>query len=128
MGVVRRHTHKLAYLLITLTLLLTFGLGVLSGFRVHHTASIERQTIRTQSLETHVLEHDLASVRSAFANLTRTEAGEAARLRPSYLAYLRDPATSRGFERAIESELAGQSQAFHHSITDSRIAVISLVV
>ena len=128
MGVVRRHVHKLAYVLITVTLLLAFALGTLSGFRVHRTASIERQTIRTQSLETRVLEHDVAGARSAYANLVRNEAGEAARLRPSYLAYLRDPSTSRGFERAIESELARQSRAFHDSLTSAREAVISLVV
>lgn len=124
----RRHVHKLAYALISVALLLTFGLGVLSGFRIHHTASIERRTIRTQSLETQVLEHDLAGVRSAYANLVRKEAGEAARLRPSFLAYLRDQSTSRPFERAIESELARQSQAFHQSLTAAREAVIGLVV
>jgi signal transduction histidine kinase len=128
MGVVRRNVHKLAYVLITVTLLLSLGLGALGGFRVHHTASIERQTIRTQSLETYVLERNLAGVRSAYANVARNDAGEAARLRPAYVTYLRDQSTSRAFERAIESELARQSRSFHHSITSSREAVIPLIV
>jgi len=128
MAVLRAHVHKLAYVLISVTLLLTFGLGTLSGFRVHHTASIERQTIRTQALETQVLERDLPAVRSAYANIAKNDAGEGARLRPAYSAYLRDPSTSRTFERAIESELARRSRAFHHSITSSREAVIPLVV
>ena len=128
MGVLRAHVHKLAYVLITVTLLLTFGLGTLSGFRIHRTASIERQTIRTQALETQVLEHDVPGVRSAYANIAKNDAAEGARLRPAYVAYLRDPSTSRAFERAIESELARQSRTFHHSITSSREAVIPLVV
>lgn len=127
MGVVRPHVHKLAYLLIAATVVAAFALGVLTGFRLHHTASIERQTIRTQTLETRVLERDPAGVRAAFANLVKTEPSEAARLRPAYLAYLHDPSTMRAFERAIESELARQSHAFHKSIPASRIALIGLV-
>ena len=128
MGVVRRHVHKLAYVLIAVALLSTFGLATLSGFRLHHTASIERQTIRTQSLETHVLEGDLPGVRSAYADIVTQNPDEAARLKPAYLAYERDPASSRPLERAIEAELGRQSQAFHDSVTASRVAVISLVL
>jgi signal transduction histidine kinase len=128
MGAVRRHVHKLAYVLISVALVLTFGLGTLSGFRLHHTASVERQTVRTQTLETHLLEQSLAGVRTAYADIAKQNPSEAARLRPAYLAYLRDPSTSRSLERAIESELGRQSVAFHHSIHASRVAVIALVV
>lgn len=128
MGVVRRHVHKLAYVLIAATLLLTVAAGALSGLRLRHTASVERQTIRTQALETQVLEHNLAGARSAYETIARQNAAAAARLRPSYLAYLRDPSTSRSFERAIESELTRQSGAFHRSVTASRVAVFALLV
>jgi signal transduction histidine kinase len=128
MGAVRRHVHKLAYVLITVALVLTFGAGTVSGFRLHHTASVERQTIRTQSLETEVLEHDLAGVRAAFANLGKNDANEAARLQSGYVAYLRAPSTSRTFEQDIEAELTRQSHAFHQSVTAARQAVVTLVV
>jgi len=120
--------HKLAYVLISATLLLTFAAGALSGFRIHHGADIEHQTIRTQRLETEVLEHHLPSVRSAYADIVKNNPVEAARLRPSYLAYLRDPSTSRAFERAIESDIAGQSEAFRNATTAAREAVAFLIV
>ncbi|HEY2073107.1 MAG TPA: hypothetical protein VGG88_05990, partial [Gaiellaceae bacterium] len=123
----RRHVHKLAYVLIAVALALTFGLGALSGVRVRHTAGIERQTIRTQALETQVLESNVSGVRSAYMNILKNDGTEAVRLRPSYLAYLRNRSTSRAFEQAIESELARQSDAFHKSVTASRVAVIPLV-
>jgi signal transduction histidine kinase len=128
MGVVRRHVHKLAYVLISATLLLTFAAGALSGFRIHHGADIEHQTIRTQRLETEVLEGHRANVRSAYADVSKYNPGEAARLRPSYLAYLRDRSTSRAFERAIEFEVTGQSQTFRHATTAAREAVAGLIV
>jgi signal transduction histidine kinase len=128
MEVVRRHVHKLAYVLISATLLLTFAAGGLSGYRIHHGADIEHQTIRTQRLEREVLERHLASVRSAYADVLKYNPGEAARLRPSYLAYLRDRSTSRAFERAIELEVSGQSQAFRHATTAAREAVAALIV
>ncbi|HEY8029881.1 MAG TPA: HAMP domain-containing sensor histidine kinase [Gaiellaceae bacterium] len=115
-------------MLISAALLLTFALGALSGFRIHHGADIEHQTIRTQRLETEVLEHHLPGVRSAYADILQNNPVEAARLRTSYLAYLRHPSTSRAFERAIESEIAGQSRAFRHATTAAREAVAGLIV
>jgi signal transduction histidine kinase len=96
--------------------------------RIHHGADVEHQTIRTQSLETEVLEHHLASVRSAYADIVKNDPGEAARLQPRYLTYLRDPSTSRVFERAIEAEITGQSRAFRHATTAAREAVAVLIV
>ncbi|MGH2971937.1 MAG: sensor histidine kinase [Gaiellaceae bacterium] len=75
-----------------------------------------------------MLENNVSGVRSAYADLVKNEGAEAARLRTSYLVYLRDRSTSRTFEHAIESELARQSHAFHDSVTASREAVIALVV
>ena len=115
-------------MLISGALLLTFAVGALSGLRIHHGADIEHQTIRTQRLETEVLERRVPSVRSAYADVVRYDRAEAARLRPSYLAYLRNPSTSRAFERAIESEVALQSRAFLHATTAAREAVAGLIV
>ena len=115
-------------MLISAALLLTFAVGALSGFRIHHGADIEHQTIRTQHLETEVLEHNLPGMRSAYADIAENDPAEAARLRPSYLAYLRDQSTSRAFERAIESEITDQSQAFRHATTAAREAVAGLIV
>jgi signal transduction histidine kinase len=120
--------HKLAYVLISATLLLTFAAGALSGFRIHHGADVEHQTIRTQRLETQVLERQVPGVRSAYADVAKNNPGEAARLRPGYLAYLRDQSTSRTFERAIESEITNQSEAFRDATTAAREAVAFLIV
>jgi signal transduction histidine kinase len=109
-------------------LILTFVLGALSGFRIHHGADIEHQTIRSQALETEVLEQAIPGVRSAYADIAEHDPAEAARLRPSYLAYLRRPSTSRGFERAIESEITRQSKAFHGATIAARVAVAGLIV
>ena len=127
MGVVRRHVHKLAYVLISVALLLTFGMGALSGYRIHHAADIEHETIRTQALETEVLEGSRQGARSAYADIARNSPHEAARLRSVYEGYLLDPSTARTFERAIESEIAQQSQAFHDATTSAREAVAGLI-
>jgi signal transduction histidine kinase len=67
-------------------------------------------------------------VKSAYADVVENNPAEGARLRPSYLAYVRHPSTSRAFERAIESETASQSQAFREATTDAREAVAGLIV
>lgn len=124
----RRHVHKLAYVFISVALLLTFGMGALSGYRIHHAADVEHQTIRTQALETEVLEGSRPGARTAFAGIARYSPGEAVRLRAVYEGYLRDPSTARTFERAIEAEIARQSQAFRDSTTAAREAVAGLIV
>lgn len=124
----RRHVHKLAYVFISIALLLTFGMGALSGYRIHHAADVEHQTIRTQALETEVLEGSRPGARTAFAGIARYSPGEAVRLRAVYEGYLRDPSTARTFERAIEAEIARQSQAFRDSTTAAREAVAGLIV
>jgi signal transduction histidine kinase len=75
-----------------------------------------------------VLERRVANVQSAYADIVKNNPSEAARLRPSYLAYLRDRSTSRAFERAIESEVALQSEAFRDATTAARVAVAELIV
>jgi signal transduction histidine kinase len=127
MGVVRRHVHKLAYVLISVALLLTFGMGALSGYRIHHAADVEHETIRTQALETEVLEGSVPRARAAYAAIVRNNPHEAARLRAEYEGYLRKPSAARAFERAIESEIVRQSQAFRDATTAAREAVAGLI-
>jgi len=62
MGVLRRNVHKLSYALITVVVFLTIAATTIGGFRLHHAAVIERQTIRTQRLETALLERDRPGV------------------------------------------------------------------
>ena len=128
MGAVRRNVHKLAYAFLTLALVVTFGATTVGGFRLHHSAVLERQTIRTQSLETALLEHDLPGVRSAYANIAAHDAAEGRRLRPTYRAYLRDRAARQPLDRAIESELSRQSALIHSINPRARAALIVAVV
>jgi signal transduction histidine kinase len=125
MAVLRRNAHKLSYALITASLLFTFAAITVGGFRLHHAAVIERQTIHTQRLETAALEHDRRGVEAKFRTISEQHPAEAARLRPAYLAYLRAPARSRPFERKIEAELAGQSEAIRKANPAARSALIA---
>lgn len=67
-------------------------------------------------------------MRTAYAVLARYDPSAAARLRPTYLTYLSDPARRRPFERAIESEIGQQSRSFRHTTTLARQAVAGLIV
>jgi signal transduction histidine kinase len=116
--------HKVVYALIAGALALTFGAATLGGFRLHHAAAVERQTIRTQKLETAVLEHQRVAARANFANVASHDSAEGRRLRPAYAAYLRTNAASRSLERRIESELARQSDVIHRVNPQARTALI----
>jgi len=113
MGALRRHVHKLAYALIALALAFTFAAAIVSGFRLHHSAALERQTIRTQSLQSAVLEHRQAAAESAYRDLASHDAAEGRRLRTSYLMYLRAPSQNTMLLHEIETELTRQSSAIH---------------
>ena len=128
MGVLRRNVHKLSYALITAALLFTIVATTIGAFRLHHAAVIERQTIRTQQLETAILERTRPEVDADFANVAAHDAGEGARLRPAYDAYLRSAAGRRAFERAIESELTRQGDAMRRVNPSARTALIAAAV
>ena len=124
MGVVRRNVHKLSYALITAALVATFAATTVGGVRLHHAAVVERETIRTQRLETALLERDRATVTAEFAGVAAHDPAEAARLRPAYAAYLGSPARSRPFERRIEAELTRQAAAIRRANPAARSALI----
>ena len=128
MGALRRNVHKLSYALITVVVFFTIAATTIGGFRLHHAAVIERQTIRTQRLETALLEGDRPGLEAQFASVVAHDAGEGARLRPAYDAHLRSAAGRRAFERAIESELARQADAMRRVNPSARTALIAAAV
>jgi len=111
MGALRRHVHKLTYALIAATLVLTFAATTIGALRLHHAAALERQTIRTQALQSAVLGHERGAAASAYGNVATHDAGEASRLQPGYVAYLQSPADNTPLLRAIQRELMRKSDA-----------------
>jgi signal transduction histidine kinase len=128
MGVLRRNVQKLSYALISAALLFTFAAAIVGGFRLHHAAVIERQTIRTQQLEAALLEHRSAATTAAFRNVATHDAAEGRRLRAAYLAYLRTPAQTRPLVTLIDQELTRQSSEIHRVNPSARAAVIAAAI
>jgi signal transduction histidine kinase len=122
-----RHVHKLAYTLISVVLLFTFGAVTLGGFRLHHAASIERQTIRTQELQTAVLERRSAEAAAAFHNVAIHDGGEARRLDAAYTAFLRTPTKPATLNRLLETELARQDRDAKNVNPAARSALIAAI-
>jgi len=125
MGALRRHAHKLAYALIALALLLTFVASIVSGFRLHHSANLERQTIRTQLLQNAVLEHKRVEAEAAYRNLAAHDGGEGARLRSAFRVYLRSPSSNTDLLEDIQAELTRESTAIHAVNPAARRALIA---
>jgi signal transduction histidine kinase len=128
MGGLRRNVHKLTYALIAIAIVVTFVATTVGGFRLHHSAAVERETIRTQTLEKAVLEHEHAAVLAAFENVAAHDPGAGRRLRPALDAYLNDPANDRPFLRAVEAELTRQSNAIHRINPAAREALIAALI
>ena len=125
MGALRRHAHKLAYALIALALLLTFVASIVSGLRLHHSANLERQTIRTQLLQNAVLEHKRVEAEAAYRNLAAHDGGEGARLRSAFRVYLRSPSSNTDLLEDIQAELTRESTAIHAVNPAARRALIA---
>ena len=81
MGVVRRNVYKLSYALVTAALVATFAATTVGGIRLHHAAVVERQTIRTQRLETALLERERATVATEFAGIAAHDSAVGVRAR-----------------------------------------------
>src|SRR5579863_477844 len=125
MGGLRLNVHKLAYALISAALIFSFAAATLGGFRLHHAASIERQTIRTQELQTAVLERNRSNVVAAFANVATHDASEGRRLQTSYAAFLGTPGAAAPLIRQIEAELSRQTKEIHRINPSARLALIA---
>ena len=127
MGALRRHVHKLLYALIAAALVLTFAGAVIGGFRLHRSAAIERQTIRTQDLQSAVLMHERGPAESAYDDVAAHSAGEGRRLHASYVAYLHAPSRNDPLVQAIQAELSSQSAAIHRVNPAARTALFAAV-
>jgi signal transduction histidine kinase len=123
MGVLRRHVHKIVYALIAVSLVVTLVAGAVGGFRLHHSAAVERQTIRTQKLETAVLENMPAAAAAAYAAVARYDASEGRRLQPTYDAYVRTRSRTAPLVQAISAELVRQSDEIHRINPSARRAL-----
>ena len=128
MGVLRRNVHKLSYALITAALLFTIVATTIGAFRLHHAALIERQTIRTQQLETALLERNRPEVEADYASVAAHDAAEGVRLRPGYEAYLQSPARSRAFVGLIEVELTRQRAEMRRVNPAARTALVAAAI
>ena len=128
MGALRRHAHKLAYGLIALALLLTFVASIVGGFRLHDSANLERQTIRTQSLQSAVLQHTRVEADAAYRNVAAHDSGEGARLRSSFRTYLQSPSNNTALLEDIQAELARESATIHAVNPAARRALIAGLV
>jgi len=125
MGALRRHAQKVAFALIAVTLVVAFTGGIVGGFRLHHSAVLERQTIRTQSLQSALLEHRRAAAQAAYLNLSHYDPGEGRRLRAAYGAYLATPSDDTPLLRGIQTELARLSDAIHSVNPSARRALLT---
>ncbi len=120
--------QKLAYAFISAALLLTFAAVGLGAFRLHHAASTEHQTIRTQALQTAMLEESRSNVVAAFRNVATHDAGEGRRLDAAYAAYLAAPGHAAAFNRRIEAELTRQAGDIRRINPSARFALIVAAV
>ena len=123
-----RNVQKLAYAFISAALLLTFAAVGLGALRLHHAATTERQTIRTQALQTAVLEGKRNDVMAAFRDVATHDAGEGRRLDAAYVAYLATPRQAAMFNRKIEAELSRQAGEIHRINPSARFALIVAAV
>ena len=123
-----RNVQKLAYTFISAALLFTFAATGLGAFRLHHAATTERQTIRTQELQTAVLEGNQGDVVTAFHNVATHDAGEGRRLDAAYVAYLATPRHAATFNRVIEAELSRQAGEIRRINPSARFALITAAV
>jgi signal transduction histidine kinase len=123
-----KNVQKLAYAFISAALLFTFAATGLGAFRLHHAATTERQTIRTQELQTSMLEGNRNDVVAAFRNVAAHDAGEGRRLDPAYVAYLATPRHAAMFNRVIEAELSRQAGEIRRINPSARSALITAAV
>jgi len=136
-----RHKQTLGYVLVALTLVIVVTSAVLGGWQLHHAADIERQTLRTQQLGSAAFQLETffsgaqadpnaaaerpearANVDAAFRGVERHDSAEAARIRPSYLAYVQ--ASDRAFAggNADQRQEVGQRLERLESVIDVEVA------
>jgi signal transduction histidine kinase len=148
---IAHHKQTLAYVLVAFTLLIVVAAAGTGGWQLHSAADIERQTLRIQQLGSEAFQlqteqgvaadrlRTRAAVEAAFRRVEAHGHAAAARIRPSYLAYLQ--ASDRAFghsgadqrpvakrlellETQIDAEIARQAHATHVTNPRARLALI----
>jgi signal transduction histidine kinase len=143
----------LAYVLVALTLVVVVAAATTGGWKLHHAADIERQTLRTQQLGSAAFQLQTffvqgtsegrrtarAAVAAAFERLEAHDSAEAARIRPSYIAYVNtsdkafaalsvDQTAIAGqlanLETAIDAEIAREAHQTRVTNPQARLALI----
>ena len=152
-----RHKQTLAYVLVAVTLAVVVAAAATGGWQLHHSAAIERQTLRTQQLGSSAFQLETffsqgtvadrrkiqAAVDAAFRSVEAHDPAEAARIRPSYLAYINtadkaftalspdQTALTQRLERlesVIDAEIARKAHATHVTNPRARLALIIAAV
>jgi signal transduction histidine kinase len=130
-----RRRQRLTYVLVAVVLLATISAVLVAGFRLHHSVVIQRQTLRTVALGTAVLRlHEgpvaqrgraAVQLREAFRAIEQHDPAEAARLQPSYTAFVAAPATRlTPLGNHISAELDRQAAATRQVNPGARLALI----
>ena len=148
-----RHKQTLAYVLVAVALAVVVAAATVGGWQLHQAAEIERQTLRTQQLGSSAFQLQTffsqgnsagrratrAAADAAFKRIEAHDSAEAARIRPSYVAYV--TASDKAFaalsadqrevagrlerlETVIDAEIARQAHQTHVTNPRARLALI----
>ena len=101
----RRRLQRVVLTFSALVLGLAVASGIVSSLHLHRAALLERQQVRTQELQSAVLEGDNAAVTAAFRAVAAHDAAEGARLRPLVFQYLGGRTNFSTVEQGIDAEL-----------------------
>jgi len=106
----RRRRERVVLTLSACMLALAVGAGIVGSLHLHRAAVLERQQIRTQELQSAVLEGDNADVMAAYRAVGAHDAAEGARIRPLLFQYLRGRTNFSTLEQRIDAELGRLSR------------------
>jgi signal transduction histidine kinase len=171
---VSAHEQRLAYVLVAASLVVVVGASIEGGILLHRAAELQRQTLRTQSLGAVAFrlqnfvsraqteggvsaalaaerKRTLDDAQAAFARIDAHNRDESARIRDSYVAYVRDSTRAFGaatagkgsvpvvlqrqverrlssLEARVDAEIAQQGRRSRQTTPDARLALIVVVV
>jgi signal transduction histidine kinase len=128
------HDLRVAYVLITTAMTVTIGAAAAAGVLLHHSAAVERQSLRTQALGGAAFQvrfardtaAALADADAAFARLRKYDPRETERIAPAYAAF-RATRTDRALgrlEAAVNREVARQDHEVHVTNPRAKAALI----